>query len=162
MSNQSKSRRFAKACLYMASLKMALAVIPLGESAWADEPGVSWWGILVIIAGLTLIGLTLIPLYQRAVIADLRRRRIRRYLGASCCVDGLARIIIGLWPTALYPLLEGIGLAIGICFVIAVMLDYSDDGDKPRRKRRRFRAKWPSWLPKRWVHTPPLPSPRGL
>ena len=156
-----RSGKFAKACLYLALAKLALAVIPLGESDWAGEPMVSKWGVVQVVIGLAFIGLTLIPFYNRTLVPDRRRIRTRRHLGAACILDGLSRVIMDLWPTALYPLLMGIGMVISICFVITITLEYSsDDDDKPRRKRKRIKAKWPSWIPKRWSPAPPIPSPR--
>ena len=152
----------ALACLYLTLAKLLLALIPLGESSFAGEPSVSKVVVGQVIVGLAFIGMTLVPVYYKIVMPDPRRRRTRRILGVACCVDGAGRIIMDLWPTALYEALLMAGFVIVICFVASIFYDLAPYDDGPRkRKRRRIKAKWPSWIPKpkRW-DVPPLPKPK--
>ena len=162
MSNRTKSRRLAGFCLVASLVKLALALIPLGESPFPDDPGVDGMTIFLsasmIFSGFGLLGLTLIPMYREYVMVDPLRVRTRRYLGWASVILGVAVLVMDLWPNIFEPFLSVATFTIGACFVYAVCLDYSDD-DKPR-KRRRFKAKWPSWLRTRWDPAPPLPKPR--
>ena len=163
MSNRTKSRRLAAFCFVASIVKLALALVPLGESPFPDDPGVAgrtiFMSTMMICSGFGLLGLTLIPMYREYVVVDPLRIRTRRYLGWASVILAVALIVVDMWPNILQPFLSVATFVIGLCFVYAVYLDYSGD-DKPRKRRRRFKAKWPSWLRTRWDPAPPLPKPR--
>lgn len=159
MSKLLRARRVARICLSVAVARFALAPLLGFLFSGTDDPYLSNYGLVQIGAGFLFLGLTLFP---TSSIPELKvRRSSRRTGGAAVIIDGMAMLIVYLMPTRdpLSWLLLGLGLVVSASFVTAIFMDLmADDDDRPR-KRKRFKAKWPSWIKRRWEDRPRMPKP---
>ena len=154
-----RARKVARICFSVAAARLALAPLLGFLFSGTDDPYLSNYGLVQIATGLMFLGFTLLPMPP---IPELKvRRSSRRAAGVAVLIDGVAMLIMHLMPARdpLSWLLTGLGLVVSASFVTAIFMDImADDDDKPR-KRKRFKAKWPSWIKKRWEDRPRMPKP---
>ena len=165
-----KSRKWARLCFLTSVIKIAFCVVGVMFSGTAPPPDTSdfnWFnhigvgyakiGFLVFVGGLTLI-----PFYRKVMLPQPERVDARRYMALAFGLDGLVDIIRITWPHEWHSHLAWFNFPFTIFLVIAMHYDLSDPNNRPR-KRRKFRAKWPAWIKKRWSPTPrhhqPTPTP---
>ena len=165
-----KSRRWARLCFLTSAIKIAFCVAGVmfsGTTLPPDTSNFNWFnhigvgyakiGFLVFVGGLTLI-----PFYRKVMLPQPERVDARRYMALAFGLDGLVDIIRITWPHEWHSHLAWFNFPFTIFLVIAMHYDLSDPNNRPRKKRK-FKAKWPAWIKKRWSPTPrhhqPTPQP---
>ena len=167
-----KARKYAKRCIWTATLKLAVAVVaplavnyihlPFLADWWTPPDGgmtrEKWIAISEMIFGVVFFGLTLVPFYQKYVVPQKRRRVTRRIIGGAIFIDGIALMITQLAPTYFDVFITILNFVLTAFLFLAMYHELGDDG-RPRRKRKRRKARWPAWIKKRWEAARPLPNP---
>ena len=169
MDNADKAQKYAKRCFRLAAAKVAVA----GGGALATEfaPFMSflkgttsisdiyiWVAVGEMIFGIVFIAVTYLKFYQEHLVTEKRRRVTRRLVGGAMIADSVSLMVSHTWPTHFDYLLSLASLVLAALLFLTFMHEY-DDGSGPRRKRKRFKAKWPSWIKKRWSAARPIPKP---
>lgn len=174
MENYKKARRWARLCFIVTVAKFVFCVAGIALSGPAPPPddilfdhiafGWAKIGFFVFVTGMSLI-----PFYRKALLPQPERVDTRRYMALAIGLDGVIDVIRNIWPHELHAWLWPFSYPFAIFLVLAMHFDFSDPNDKPRKKRK-FKAKWPAWIKKRWPAAPrhhrpqpqpqPQPSPR--
>ena len=167
-----KARKYAKRCIWTATLKLAVAAfaplavnlvhLPFLAEWWTPPDGgmtkEQWIAVSEMIFGIAFIGITFVPFYQKYVVTKKRRRVTRRIIGGAIFIDGIALMLTELFPTYYNLPITIITFVLTAFLFLAMYNELGDDG-RPRRKRKRRKAKWPEWIKKRWRAARPLPKP---
>ena len=174
MEKLQKARKWARRCFFVSVGKLAFCIIAVLFSGPAPTPDTPIFdhisaGWLKVGFCAFIVGVSLLPFYREALLKEPERVDTRRYVGFAFGLDGVVDLIRITWPHEWHTWLWAFTYPFVLFFMLAIHFDFSDPDDKPRKKRK-FKAKWPAWIKKRWSPTPrqhrpqpqphPQPSPR--
>ena len=163
-----KAKMWARRCFYLSAAKLVFCIIgvmfsgdaPRPDAPYLDHIGFAWGKIGFCFLA---VGATLVPLYRELMMPEAERVDTRRYIGFAIGVDGVVDFVRLTWPHEWHSLMWVFGYPFVFFFILAMHFDLSGPDDKPRKKRK-FKAKWPAWIKKRWSPTPrhhrPQPQPQ--